>query len=416
MVNFASEVEILDNTDFMQEMLSPSFIVLASCVAVATLIVILLIGLICNKLCSKKNPNGYTIPTNQDSAHIDLDKLPENMSYHQTQARLNPKLEHLEYPRNDIIYIRDVGQGAFGRVFQAKAPGLIKNEEFTMVAVKMLKEEASDDLIRDFEREAGLLSEFEHPNIVKLLGVCAIGKPMCLLFEFMSKGDLNSYLRMCSPSNYIVRSNGSTTSSNFSDVKIRHIEQINIAKQVCSGMVYLSDRKFVHRDLASRNCLLDHHGQVKIADFGLSQKVYLQEYYRGDEQDAIPIRWMPLEAILHNKYTVESDVWAFGVLLWEIFSLALQPYYGLSHEEVVKGLKEGQVLQCPENTPKSAYKLMLLCWNPKPLARPSFRALYRDLETIERELNLIQKHFRSQKSILSENGRITPQSPSKSFV
>lgn len=282
-VNFANkeqDEELTNKTDFMQEILSPSFIVLASCVAVATLIVILLIGLICNKLCSRKNPNGYSIPVNQDSKDIDLDKLPENMNYHQASSRLNPKLEHLEYPRNDIIYIRDVGQGAFGRVFQAKAPGLVKNEEFTMVAVKMLKEEASDDLIRDFEKEAGLLAEFDHPNIVKLLGVCAIGKPMCLLFEFMSKGDLNAYLRACSPSNYIVRSNGSTSSSTFSDVKIGHIEQINISKQVCSGMVYLSDRKFVHRDLASRNCLLDHYGNVKIADFGLSQKVYLQEYYR----------------------------------------------------------------------------------------------------------------------------------------
>ena len=399
----------------MQEILSPSFIILASCVAVATLIVILLIGLICNKICTRKNPNGYTIPVNQENGNIDLNKLPENMSYHQTSARLNPKLEHLEYPRNDVIYIRDIGQGAFGRVFQGKAPGLVKNEEFTMVAVKVLKEEASDDLLRDFEREAGLLSEFDHPNIVKLLGICAIGKPMCLLFEYMSKGDLNAYLRSCSPSNYIVRNGSTCSSSNFSDVKISHIEQVTIIKQVCSGMVYLSDRKFVHRDLASRNCLLDHHGSVKIADFGLSQKVYLTEYYRGDEQDAIPIRWMPLEAILHNKYSIESDVWAFGVLLWEIFSLALQPYYGLSHEEVVKGLKEGQVLQCPENTPKSVYKLMLLCWNPKSNGRPSFRTLYRELETIERELKLIQKHFRSQKSILSENGRLTPSSP-KSFV
>ena len=238
---------------------------------------------------------------------------------------------------------------------------------------------------------------------------------MCLLFEYMSKGDLNAYLRACSPANYIVR-NGSTASSTFSDVKISHIEQVNIAKQVCNGMVYLSDSKFVHRDLASRNCLLDHHGSVKIADFGLSQKTYLQEYYRGDDQDSIPIRWMPLEAILHNKYTTESDVWAFGVLLWEIFSLALQPYYGLSHEEVVKGLKEGLVLQCPENTPKSMYKLMLLTWNPKASSRPSFRTLYRELETIEKELSLIQKHFRSQKSILSETGRLTPQFPCKSFV
>jgi receptor tyrosine kinase len=140
-------------------------------------------------------------------------------------------------------------------------------------------------------------------------------------------------------------------------------------------------------------------------------------YYRGDEEDAIPIRWMPPEAVLQNKYTVESDVWAFGVLLWEIFSMALQPYYGLSHEEVVKYVKSGKVLQCPENTPKSMYNVMVKCWNLRPSERPAFRSIHRELETIGRELILIQKHYRSQKSILSESfagGRMTPQSPSKS--
>lgn len=114
---------------------------------------------------------------------------------YRTAITLNPKLEQLEYPRNDIIYIRDLGQGAFGRVFQAKAPALVPGEDFTMVAVKMLKEEASEDLQDDFEKEACLLAEFEHPNIVKLLGVCAMGRPMCLLFEYMGRGDLNEFLR-----------------------------------------------------------------------------------------------------------------------------------------------------------------------------------------------------------------------------
>ena len=156
-----------------------------------------------------------------------------------------------------------------------------------MVAVKMLKEDSSEDVLKDFEREACMLSEFEHPHIVRLLGVCAIGKPMCLLFEFMSRGDLSTYLRACSPNSYLTEkssiaatttaSSGGGTSCNggFSgEVKISHIEQVQIAKQVCSGMVYLSDRKFVHRDLASRNCLLDANGSCKIADFGLSQRVY----------------------------------------------------------------------------------------------------------------------------------------------
>ena len=417
-LDYAVEVEVYETQDFMQEMMSPTFIVLASCVAFATLVVILLIALICNRLCKSKQ-NGY-IPASQDTA-IDLDKLPQNANYHNANAMLHPKLEKLEYPRNDIIHIRDVGQGAFGRVFQAKAPNLLPGEEFSVIAVKMLKEEANEDLVRDFEREACLLSEFDHPHIVKLLGVCALGKPMCLLFEYMSRGDLSSYLRSYNPS-YLVNDKASmatASSGGYGEPRITHIDQVTISKQICSGMVYLSDRNYVHRDLASRNCLMDANGNVKIADFGLSQRIHATShgaYYRGDVDDAIPIRWMPPEAVLQNRYTVESDVWAFGVLLWEIFSLALQPYYGMSHEEVVKYVEAGNVLLCPENTPKSVYEVMRSCWKKKPSERTNFRTIHRKLETIARELILIHKHFKSQKSILSEGGRCTPQSPSKSFA
>lgn len=279
-----------------------------------------------------------------------------------------------------------MGQGAFGRVFQAQAPGLVSGEEFTNVAVKVLKDEASDDLLIDFEREACLLAEFDHPNIVKLLGVCALGRPMCLLFEYMGRGDLNEFLRSCSPGNYIVRT--LEKEATFTDTSLTHMDQINIARQVASGMVYLSDRKFVHRDLATRNCLINDEMVVKIADFGLSQKIYLQDYYKGDDQDAIPVRWMPLESILYNKYTIESDIWAYAVCLWEIFSFALQPYYGMTHEEVVKYIKEGNVLKCPENTPEAIYELMKRCWNRKPGDRPSFREIYETLENIRLKMEM----------------------------
>ncbi|XP_043284143.1 tyrosine-protein kinase transmembrane receptor Ror2 isoform X2 [Venturia canescens] len=335
-----------------------------------------------------KRHQGYN-PTHDRELNIDLDKLPNNDAYHKTAAQLNPKLEMLEFPRNNIIYVRDLGQGAFGRVFQAKAPGLVPGEEFTNVAVKMLKEEATEDLLVDFEREACLLAEFDDPNIVKLLGVCALGRPMCLLFEYMGRGDLNEFLRSCSPGNYVVRS--MDKDSNVSESRLTHMDLINIACQVASGMVYLSDRKFVHRDLATRNCLINDQMVVKIADFGLSQKIYLQDYYKGDEQDAIPVRWMPLESILYNKYTIESDVWAFAVCLWEIFSFALQPYYGMTHEEVVKYIKEGNVLQCPDNTPPSIYELMKLCWNRRPSDRPTFKVIYHTLNAIKQELEADNK-------------------------
>ncbi|KAH0534293.1 tyrosine-protein kinase transmembrane receptor Ror2 [Cotesia glomerata] len=389
------DIPICDNsTDFvweterknitMETVFTPTFTMILSALGFIVIVGSLLGIFLSQKF--KKNPSGYNSPESRD-VNIDLDKLPSNDAYHKTGAQLNPKLEKLEFPRNNIIYVRDLGQGAFGRVFQAKAPGLIPNEEFTNVAVKMLKEEASEDLLVDFEREACLLAEFDHPNIVKLLGVCALGRPMCLLFEYMGRGDLNEFLRSCSPESSMLNSNlNSNLTLNLnqnSNLKLAHMDLINIARQVASGMVYLSDRKFVHRDLATRNCLINNEMVVKIADFGLSQKIYLQDYYKGDDSDAIPVRWMPLESILYNKYTIESDVWAFAVCLWEIFTFALQPYYGMTHEEVVKYIKEGNVLGYPDNTPHDVYELMKACWNRKPVDRPSFRKIYEKLEVIK---------------------------------
>uniref|UniRef100_A0A182JSW9 receptor protein-tyrosine kinase n=1 Tax=Anopheles christyi TaxID=43041 RepID=A0A182JSW9_9DIPT len=371
----------------MESVFTPSMIFLLSGIGLVAIVLLHLMVLLCYRVSRHRRNRrqsgaaGYnTNATSQDGQGIDINKLPSNVNYHRTGAQLNPKLEKLEFPRNNIIYIKDLGQGAFGRVFQAKAPGLVAGEDFTLVAVKMLKDEASQDLQVDFEREACLLAEFDHPNIVKLLGVCAIGRPMCLLFEFMARGDLNEFLRQCSPFAQQNRADSIST-------ELSHGDLLNIAHQIASGMVYLSERKFVHRDLATRNCLIDDHMVVKIADFGLSHKIYLQDYYKGDENDAIPIRWMPLESILYNKYTIESDVWAYGVCLWEIFSFAMQPYYGMTHEEVVKFVKEGNMLGCPENTPLTVYDLMRKCWSRKPNDRPSFHVIYQKLQQIRADFD-----------------------------
>ncbi|XP_064032496.1 muscle, skeletal receptor tyrosine-protein kinase isoform X2 [Pogoniulus pusillus] len=330
-----------------------------------------------NKKRESETPTLTALPS-----ELLLDRLHPNPMYQRMPLLLNPKLLSLEYPRNNIEYVRDIGEGAFGRVFQARAPGLLPYEPFTMVAVKMLKEEASADMQADFQREAALMAEFDNPNIVKLLGVCAVGKPMCLLFEYMAYGDLNEYLRDRSPRNLCSLVHGSL------DARLRLpnplalccTSQLCIAKQVAAGMAYLSERKFVHRDLATRNCLVGENMVVKIADFGLSRNMYSADYYKANENDAIPIRWMPPESIFYNRYTTESDVWAYGVVLWEIFSYGMQPYYGMAHEEVIYYVRDGNVLSCPDNCPLELYNLMRLCWSKLPADRPSFASIHRILE------------------------------------
>ncbi|KAJ8260943.1 hypothetical protein COCON_G00166660 [Conger conger] len=346
-----------------------------------------------------------------------LDRLHPNPMYQRLPLLLNSKLLSLEYPRNNIEYVRDIGEGAFGRVFQARAPGLLPAEPFTMVAVKMLKEEASADMQNDFQREAALMAEFDHPNIVRLLGVCAVGKPMCLMFEYMAYGDLNEYLRRCSPgpqgstseaslsghrvspdlrptslSDHRVSPNLRPTSlsdhrvsPDLQPARLTCLDQLYISQQVAAGMAYLSERKFVHRDLATRNCLVGESLTVKIADFGLSRNIYSADYYKANENDAIPIRWMPPESIFYNRYTSESDVWAYGVVLWEIFSDGMQPYFGMAHEEVIYYVRDGNVLASPENCPLELYSLMRLCWSTHPTDRPSFASIHRILERMHQQ-------------------------------
>ncbi|XP_041915077.1 muscle, skeletal receptor tyrosine-protein kinase isoform X1 [Alosa sapidissima] len=320
-----------------------------------------------------------------------LDRLHPNPMYQRLPLLLNSKLLSLEYPRNNIEYVRDIGEGAFGRVFQARAPGLLSMEPFTMVAVKMLKEEASADMQNDFQREAALMAEFDHPNIVRLLGVCAVGKPMCLMFEYMAHGDLNEYLRRRAPGqihslsqpSLAARSLSSEPDASASDIAagpLSCLDQLFISKQVAAGMAYLSERKFVHRDLATRNCLVGEDMVVKIADFGLSRNIYSADYYKANENDAIPIRWMPPESIFYNRYTSESDVWAYGVVLWEIFSHGMQPYYGMAHEEVIYYVRDGNILARPDDCPVELYNLMRLCWSTHPADRPSFPSIHRILE------------------------------------
>lgn len=141
--------------------------------------------------------------------------------------------------------------------------------------------------------------------------------------------------------------------------------------EIASGMDYLSSHHYVHRDLAARNCLVaDDNYSIKISDFGLSRDIYSSDYYRVKSKTLLPIRWMPSEAILYGKFTTESDIWSFGVCMWEIYTYGEQPYRGISNPDVINMIRKRQLLPCPPNCPTQVYSLMVECWHEQSVRRP----------------------------------------------
>ncbi|XP_078392798.1 high affinity nerve growth factor receptor-like, partial [Cetorhinus maximus] len=157
---------------------------------------------------------------------------------------------------------------------------------------------------------------------------------------------------------------------------------LNIAKQIASGVMYLASLHFVHRDLATRNCLVGEGMVVKIGDFGMSRDIYSTDYYRVGGRTMLPIRWMPPESIVYRKFTTESDIWSFGVVLWEIFTYGKQPWYQLSNNEAIECITQGRELECPRTCPKEVYSIMQGCWPREPHQRLSIKEIHSQLENL----------------------------------
>lgn len=306
-----------------------------------------------------------------------------------------------QFDKASIHYIRQLGQGNFGVVFYAKAEGLLKDEKETEVAVKTLKEETSNEALSDFVREAKLMFSFKHQNIVKIFGVAMESVPYYLVFEYMDKGDLTQFLRtnasslqrrLMNPFNGRPRSRTESTLSD--DPPSLNSEQLtDICEQIACGMQHLAENKHVHRDLACRNCLVKSCDReqtesgliIKIGDFGMSHNLYNADYYRVKGSAILPVRWMSPEAIIYGKFSTESDVWSFGVVMWEVFSFAMQPYYGTSNEEVTEAIRRHKILKQPTDCPNSIYEIMKQCWNLDSALRPTFEELYTQLDEAHSE-------------------------------
>uniref|UniRef100_A0A8C1PKM2 receptor protein-tyrosine kinase n=1 Tax=Cyprinus carpio TaxID=7962 RepID=A0A8C1PKM2_CYPCA len=283
-----------------------------------------------------------------------------------------------EFPRERLTFKEKLGEGQFGEVHLCEAEGMQEfkkdhcgdiSDEPMLVAVKTLREDANKNARNDFLKEIRIISRLRDPNIIRLLAVCVESDPLCMITEYMENGDLNQFL-----SRHELQEEGYRT-------------LIHMASQISSGMKYLSSLNFVHRDLATRNCLVGTNNTIKIADFGMSRNLYRGDYYRIQGRAVLPIRWMSWESILLGKFTMASDVWAFGVTLWEILTLCKeQPYAQFTDEQVIENTGEffrdqnKQVyLPKPHCCPDSVYSLMLSCWKRNAKERPTFLEIHSTL-------------------------------------
>lgn len=371
------------------------YVIIGVCAPTLLLCVVLVIAMCCHFCCCTKRKSLRNEPLESIITGKNyIKKLPDDSPTLKSRAAkkvditdnplyaINPlTLQPMEYDgvqlpecqRENIFYIKDLGQGHFGVVVQAEVKGIEAGVEKSCVAVKVLKEGASNQAKKEFFKEATLMHAFNHPNILQLLGVCVDQEPLCMIFEFMELGDLNNFLRQNSP-NRLASSNPSLNRcgqlGGGGKACLSTQQLVCIAVDVAAGLDYLAQNHFVHRDLATRNCLVSRNLQVKIADFGLSQDIYTTDYFKMGDTELLPIRWMPPEAILYAKFTTQSDIWSFGVVLWEIFSFGIQPYFSMTNEEVVHHVRGGNVMNCPDNCPREIYDLMMDCWVMDPTERP----------------------------------------------
>uniref|UniRef100_A0A8C1E536 Fibroblast growth factor receptor n=1 Tax=Cyprinus carpio carpio TaxID=630221 RepID=A0A8C1E536_CYPCA len=286
-----------------------------------------------------------------------------------------------EFPRTKLTLGKPLGEGCFGQVVMAEAIGIDKekpNKPLT-VAVKMLKDDGTDKDLSDLVSEMEMMKMIgKHKNIINLLGACTQDGPLYVLVEYASKGNLREYLRARRPPGM----DYSFDTCKIPNETLTFKDLVSCAYQVARGMEYLASKKCIHRDLAARNVLVTEDNVMKIADFGLARDVHNIDYYKKTTNGRLPVKWMAPEALFDRVYTHQSDVWSYGVLLWEIFTLGGSPYPGIPVEELFKLLKEGHRMDKPANCTHELYMIMRECWHAVPSQRPTFRQLVEDHDRV----------------------------------
>ncbi|XP_009563530.2 tyrosine-protein kinase ITK/TSK [Cuculus canorus] len=303
-----------------------------------------------------------------------FDCIPDLINYHQHNAaglvtRLRyavsswrkkapitagPSYGKLVINASELTRVQEIGSGQFGVVYL----GYLL--EKTKVAIKTIREGAMSE--EDFIEEAKVLMKLSHPKLVQLYGVCFESTPICLVFEFMENGCLSDYLR--------------SQRGSFSKETL-----LGMCQDVCEGMAYLEQNSVIHRDLAARNCLVGESHVVKVSDFGMS-RIVLDDQYTSSTGTKFPVKWSAPEVFSYSNYSTKSDVWSFGVLMWEVFSEGKIPYENRTNGEVVEEINAGFRLYKPKLASKAIYEVMSHCWRMRKDERPSFSALLYQLSEI----------------------------------
>ncbi|XP_051568819.1 tyrosine-protein kinase receptor Tie-1-like isoform X2 [Myxocyprinus asiaticus] len=280
--------------------------------------------------------------------------------------RPKPSPEPLTYPIlewEDIKFEDVIGEGNFGQVIKAMVK---KDGTKISAAIKMLKEFASENDHRDFAGELEVLCKLgQHPNIINLIGACENRGYLYIAIEYAPYGNLLDFLRK----SRVLETDPAFAKEHGTASTLTSQQLLQFAADVATGMHYLSDKQFIHRDLAARNVLVGENLVAKIADFGLSRG---EEVYVKKTMGRLPVRWMAIESLNYSVYTTKSDVWSFGVLLWEIVSLGGTPYCGMTCAELYEKLPQGYRMEQPRNCDDEVYELMRQCWRDRPYERPPF--------------------------------------------